>query len=58
MQEIELAMTDKLVWLKPGGQINRMYISMDGTGVPMRAAELAAHQNEHAVIEATIGQVL
>lgn len=34
-QEIELAMSDKLVWLKPGGPIKRMYISMDGTGVPV-----------------------
>jgi hypothetical protein len=34
-QECELAMLDKLVWLKPGGQINRMYIEMDGTGVPV-----------------------
>ena len=38
-QEIELAMTDKLVWLKPGGRINRMYISMDGTGVPVVSRE-------------------
>lgn len=34
-QEMELAMSDKLVWLKPGGPINRMYIEMDGTGVPV-----------------------
>ena len=34
-QECELAMSDKLAWVNPGGQINRMYIEMDGTGVPV-----------------------
>lgn len=34
-RECELAMTDKLVWLKPDRQINKMYIAMDGTGVPV-----------------------
>lgn len=34
-RECELAMADKLVWLKPEHQINKMYIAMDGTGVPV-----------------------
>jgi hypothetical protein len=38
-QECELAMSDKLVWLKPQRQINRMYIEMDGTGVPVVPCE-------------------
>lgn len=38
-QELELAMSDKLVWLKPERQINRMYIAMDGTGVPVVPSE-------------------
>jgi hypothetical protein len=34
-RECELSMTDKLVWLKPDRRINKMYIAMDGTGVPV-----------------------
>jgi len=37
--ECELAMKDKLDWLKPEEQINRMYIAIDGTGVPVVPAE-------------------
>lgn len=33
--EVQLAMTDKLAWLKPASPINRMYIAIDGTGVPL-----------------------
>ena len=34
-RENELAMTEKLLWLKPEREINRMYIAIDGTGVPV-----------------------
>jgi hypothetical protein len=37
--ERELAMRDKLSWLKPERQINRMYIAIDGTGVAVVAVE-------------------
>ncbi len=33
--ECEMAMADKLAWLKPEREINRMYIAIDGTGVPV-----------------------
>jgi hypothetical protein len=38
--ECELAMSDKLVWLKAEHGINRMYIAIDGTGVPMVPREM------------------
>jgi Uncharacterised protein family (UPF0236) len=34
-RECELAMSDKLMWLKPEREITRMYIAIDGTGVPV-----------------------
>jgi hypothetical protein len=37
--ECEMAMTDKLEWLKPQEKIKRMYIAIDGTGVPVVPAE-------------------
>jgi hypothetical protein len=37
--ECEMAMMDKLKWLKPEEQIRRMYVAIDGTGVPVVPAE-------------------
>jgi hypothetical protein len=45
-QECELAMTDKLVWLKRESRINRMYIAMDGTGVPVVPREVEGRKGK------------
>lgn len=47
-QEIELAMTDKLVWMKPESRIKRMYIAMDGTGVPVVPREVEGRKGKDA----------
>jgi len=47
-RESELAMSDKLVWLKPEHQIKRMYIAIDGTGVPVVPRETEGRKGKGA----------
>src|SRR5262249_5220693 len=44
--EAQLAMIDKLEWLKPASPINRMYIAIDGTGVPVVSHEVEGRKGK------------
>lgn len=44
--ESELAMSDKLAWLKPEHGVNRMYIEIDGTGLPMISREMKGRKGK------------
>lgn len=47
-QESELAMSDKLVWMKPESRISKMYIAIDGTGVPVVPREVEGRKGKNA----------
>lgn len=46
--ERELAMSDKLAWLKPEQGINRMYVGIDGTGIPVVPREMEGRKGKGA----------
>jgi hypothetical protein len=47
-KECELAMNDKLRWLRAEGGISRMYIAIDGTGIPVTPKEREGRKGKDA----------